>query len=570
MGEISVNLKRSNLRTGRRESKGKPQKKFAKPKLIAIAVGLFAIAAMGLFSFWYFYYANDSGNQTETSNNEPRLYYISEDIPNSIGEEFSKIAEDYDLKETENVGKAAISMRAVSPGENTTEDTEDEEGAAKSVSFYQIWVVTKPWGKLADDVGTTISSISPEISIDDEMVSKVLGDNFSLSENPSHESISDVHLSTLDELDGTRQALNISGKSPFDKSWWESGDYPLVYTIRISTQSDDFNEFEDIISDLEETDASDAFGSEVLPQPDDFVSIIKTGTSVIGGPGWATCERSKGRVEYPIEEAKTFTAAADYTIISNESSFVDGCTQAPGTTAFCGRPDHLDNLLNVGADIISLTGNHMADYGRQPFSDAMSIYTQNGLEYFAAGSNTNEAWDPLVIETGSGKIAFLGFNKMGPDGVIATDSLAGAAYYDEAKFGAAMKSASKKADIVWVDTHLWPEYNTTPAEDQLLHGRESVDLGADIVTGVSSHEIQGMEFYEGKPVFWGLGNFLFDQMWSLETRQGLVLKLYVYDGAIRQIEVHPTLTYDYCQPRYLSGSEKSRVLNYFLGISDVE
>jgi poly-gamma-glutamate synthesis protein (capsule biosynthesis protein) len=123
-------------------------------------------------------------------------------------------------------------------------------------------------------------------------------------------------------------------------------------------------------------------------------------------------------------------------------------------------------------------------------------------------------------------------------------------------------------DIIWLDTHLWPEYGTTPTTEQITLTQEAVDNGVDFVTGVSSHEIQSITFYEDTPIFYGLGNFWFDQMWSQETRTGIALRVYVYEGKIRNIEILPTKVYNYCQPRFLTGDEKTEVLEYLVEISE--
>ena len=79
-----------------------------------------------------------------------------------------------------------------------------------------------------------------------------------------------------------------------------------------------------------------------------------------------------------------------------------------------------------------------------------------------------------------------------------------------------------------------------------------------------------MTFVDEKPVFYGLGNFLFDQMWSQETRQGLVLEVTLYDGAIRRIELLPTIMHDYCQPRFAEGQDKNDLIQYFFSISNFD
>ncbi|MFH1547140.1 MAG: CapA family protein [bacterium] len=288
-----------------------------------------------------------------------------------------------------------------------------------------------------------------------------------------------------------------------------------------------------------------------------------------GGPGWELCERVKGSLSYPINEIKDELENADLAIISNESSFVEGCSQGAGTTSFCGKPTYIQNLLDMGIDVVSLTGNHMNDYGRDYFTDTLDLYTENEIQYFASGKNSTEAWEPLIVQTDAGTIAFMGINRMGPDGVLATDSLAGTAYYVQETFLEKLDEVKDNVDIVWLDTHLWPEYGTTPTQEQVTITQTAIENGVDIVTGVSSHEPLRMTFYKGKPIFYGLGNFLFDQMWSEETRLGMVPKIHIYNGKIVNIEILPTRLYDYCQPRFLEDEDRTSVLEYFVGISEL-
>jgi poly-gamma-glutamate synthesis protein (capsule biosynthesis protein) len=210
----------------------------------------------------------------------------------------------------------------------------------------------------------------------------------------------------------------------------------------------------------------------------------------------------------------------------------------------------------------------MNDYGRDYFTDTLNFYSENDLLYFASGTNSTQAWTPLSIETEAGKITMIGYNRMGPDGVIATESLTGTAYYTQDDFLNSLGLVPEDTDILWLDTHLWPEYGTTPTTEQITLTQEAVDNGVDLVTGVSSHEIQSITFYEDTPIFYGLGNFWFDQMWSEETRTGITLRIYAYEGKIRNIEILPTKVYDYCQPRFLEGDEKQEVLEYLIEISE--
>ncbi|MEA3357118.1 MAG: CapA family protein [Patescibacteria group bacterium] len=483
-------------------------------------------------------------------------YYISDKVPDNFVQEIQSIADEYEWVETDTIDSATISVSI----------TKIEQINPENLNYYQVWILSKDWTNLVNNDITQITHISE--NIDEETAGQIIdGTEFNLPDSNTYSTDTGLSLLTIHEAKATQIPLEIDSYNPFDSAAWETLSYPLILCVQISA---DQNLLEILASQL----SSSGFLSEndyltQTPTPDDFVDIIKTGTTVAGGPGWELCEKLKGRNDYPIDNIKEILAGSDLTIISNESSFVQGCTQETGTTAFCGKPEYVQNLLDIGTDIISLTGNHMCDYGRSAFQETLDTYNNNGMSYFAAGRDSTEAWTPLLVETKAGKIAFIGFNRMGPDGVIATENLPGTADYNQDLLASAVNSAkSQGADIIWLDTHLWPEYDTQTSPEQFSITRECAELGANIVTGVSSHEIQGMEFYNDTPIFWGLGNFLFDQMWSAETRQGLLLKIYIYDKKIRQIELIPTLMHDYCQPRLMSGEEKNSLLEYFGAISN--
>jgi poly-gamma-glutamate capsule biosynthesis protein CapA/YwtB (metallophosphatase superfamily) len=438
-----------------------------------------------------------------------------------------------------------------------------------ALNLYQIWVIAAPFSDYLNQTPITTIGIDPDIDVANpevEIAEKIrrLYPEVSLETNTTDSRVFLMPLEQLksefkvltDHLDFANSVKTLSNST--------SETYPLVSHTVIQGPRELLDQIQtDVISDQY---LQDHFLRTSLPSENDFVTIVKTGTTVAGGPGWELCERTRG-FSYPIDSVKDVLSNADITIISNEGSLVDGCTQGAGTTSFCGKPSYIQNLLDIGTDIVSLTGNHMCDYGKQAFSETLDTYLANGMAYYGGGKNSAEAWTPLIIETNAGTIAFVGTNLMGPTGVISTETSAGTAYYDEASFTQALASAGEQADIVWVDTQLWPEYGTTPGPDQTAISNLAASLGADIVTGVSSHELQGMTILNDTPVFYGLGNFLFDQMWSQETRQGMVLKILLFEGKIIDTTLMPTILYDYCQPRFAEGQEKDDLLRYFFNIS---
>ncbi|MDD5569291.1 MAG: CapA family protein, partial [Candidatus Pacebacteria bacterium] len=134
---------------------------------------------------------------------------------------------------------------------------------------------------------------------------------------------------------------------------------------------------------------------------------------------------------------------------------------------------------------------------------------------------------------------------------------AGIAFLDKEKMAAAVAEAKKQADIVIVSMHAGTEYIYTPMEEQTSFARAAIDAGADMVIGHHPHVVQQMEKYNGKYIFYSLGNFIFDQMWSLPTRQGIALKIVFTKQGVKNIEIAPVLIDDYCQPHILDyGSAK--------------
>jgi Bacterial capsule synthesis protein PGA_cap len=79
----------------------------------------------------------------------------------------------------------------------------------------------------------------------------------------------------------------------------------------------------------------------------------------------------------------------------------------------------------------------------------------------------------------------------------------------------------------------------------------AVDAGADIFVGGHAHWPKGIEVYKGKPIFYGVGNFLFDQSWSEETSTGIFAELTLYEDEAVQFRPVPFIILDYAQPNFL-------------------
>jgi poly-gamma-glutamate synthesis protein (capsule biosynthesis protein) len=257
-------------------------------------------------------------------------------------------------------------------------------------------------------------------------------------------------------------------------------------------------------------------------------------------------------------------AAADITAISNEVPFVPDCETNTDeeNLVFCSKPEYMEALRASGADIIGLTGNHQNDYGLEDALVSLDIYKEEGLPVYGGGADRTGALAPLYLEHNGNMLAFLGANSYGPDSAWATEFTPGSARFDLTMLSAMIRSIKDEglADVVLTELQYQESYDVTPLYDQRLDFGALARAGADIVTGVQSHVPQAVEFVEGRTILYGLGNLYFDQMWTEDTREGLIAKHTIYEGRHISTQLLPTLLYDYGQPRWATPERRAAIL----------
>lgn len=277
---------------------------------------------------------------------------------------------------------------------------------------------------------------------------------------------------------------------------------------------------------------------------------------------------------YAADKIGSFLADADLTHTSNEVSFVDGCT--PGNSMrFCSHPSYIEALEKSGIDIVELTGNHNNDYGAAANASTIEMYKAKGWDYFGGGLNSADAAKILYKELKGTKIAFLGYNPYGTNlgsTEIAGATRAGANSWSNEKVKNDIKTARENgAQVVIVDfqyqeCYLYTTYGQTACygvsavPGQQRDFRFAIDNGADIVIGAQAHQPQTYELYNGKIIFYGLGNLFFDQVQWLGSRQGIVLTHYFYKGMHMTTKISTTIYDSDMRPYVTVGSEREKLL----------
>lgn len=301
--------------------------------------------------------------------------------------------------------------------------------------------------------------------------------------------------------------------------------------------------------------------------PEKSVIFIQTGVTAMTRAFIAVMNRISD-ISYPVKFTKKITSGGDISHTSNEVSFLDPCVYPfPDKMSFCTPKSYFRILTDSGFNLIELTGNHNNDYGTEFSLDTINMILSSGMNYFGGGKNIEDAESIRYIRVKKTVFAFIGFNEVGPPVAWATKDLPGAARLEEAVLKQKISEARKNAEIVCVSLQYTNENDPVPWKSQVKYMHDCADLGADIIVSSSAHRAMGLEFHNGKFISYGLGNFLFDQMQSINHRQGLIARHIIYSGRHIQTELIPYMIYDYCQPRILTGSEAGELFARIFSLS---
>ncbi len=226
--------------------------------------------------------------------------------------------------------------------------------------------------------------------------------------------------------------------------------------------------------------------------------------------------------------------AADLAIGNLEGPISDRGTRQGSIYSFRFPPaETIAALKSAGFDVVSLANNHIWDYGRVGARDTMQQLRDAGIKYMGFGETHDEANAPVIQRIGSTMVALLGYTEFYGKTLWADDRL-GVSEFDPDVIveRIAEIKRSKTADIVVVSLHWGVEYKTQSNAAQQKIARKLIDAGADLIIGHHPHVPQEIEYYNGRAIVYSLGNFVFDQNFSEETRRGLLVSVLVQSGKI--------------------------------------
>jgi poly-gamma-glutamate synthesis protein (capsule biosynthesis protein) len=255
-------------------------------------------------------------------------------------------------------------------------------------------------------------------------------------------------------------------------------------------------------------------------------------------------------------------SSADLALANMEESAPDHFTFHRHGTVFTGDPALLAGIGRAGIDVASVASTHIGDGGTAGILQTIRSLKKYGIVPFGAGVNLAAARKPAIFTEGGVKVAIVGYDGISGSYYGATSTTIGDTPLDSTFFKADVAAArAAGAKVVIAFPHWGVEYTSGPSRSQQRLGHRMVDAGFDIVIGNHPHWAQAMEVYKGKPIWYSLGNFTFDQSWSEPTLEGITLELTFRGGALVQAWMNPHILIDAVQPNLLDiAGDGQRVL----------
>jgi poly-gamma-glutamate synthesis protein (capsule biosynthesis protein) len=208
----------------------------------------------------------------------------------------------------------------------------------------------------------------------------------------------------------------------------------------------------------------------------------------------------------------------DIVMANLEGNMADRRVPSDKRFAFRFDPRFAPEIQWLGVDAVSLANNHAYDMGDQGLADTKRHLARHDIAYFGDGKRAIHA---TVVPVRGRRVALLGFNTTFGD------------TQDESSMRRAVQAAKRAADVAIVMMHWGKEYKAKPTSDQTSLARALVDAGADAIVGAHSHVIGETEVYKGIPIYYSLGNFIFDQEFSRATQESLAVELTFLPGRVR-------------------------------------
>lgn len=266
----------------------------------------------------------------------------------------------------------------------------------------------------------------------------------------------------------------------------------------------------------------------------------------------------------PFEKLAPTLEEVDFSFANLESPFSKTDAYTPKNTLIFNAPKkNVQGLVKYKFKILNLANNHALDQGKTGVTTTLEWLRQHDIVTVGVGENLNDAWQGKIMVSGGIKIGFVCASyASNNDGGKNTNQYV-ARIEDMERLKQEIQNLKTRSDFVVACMHAGTEYTRNPNKTQITFAHAAIDSGADLVIGHHPHWIQTIEKYNDKYIFYSLGNLIFDQSWSQETKEGLLVKVVLQkteQTKIKALELLPVIIENNSTPRLASPTEKIGII----------
>ena len=271
-------------------------------------------------------------------------------------------------------------------------------------------------------------------------------------------------------------------------------------------------------------------------------------------------ERNKGIHGILSEDTVKVMTDTDIMVINSEFTISDRGEKMPNKYyTFRASPKRIPIYNEMGADLLTLANNHVYDFGKDAFYDMLNSLNEYKIPYIGAGKNINEAKKPYYFILNGYKIAFINATRaekyiLTPE---ATENDGGVfRCYDPEPLKNLINDIKKNSDYVVVLIHWGKEDSHELEQVQIDTSKIYIDAGADVIVGTHAHVLQGIDYYNHKPIIYNLGDFIFND----ETKDTGIFQIKLNDDGNMEYYFIPAKEENE-YTKLLYDDEKQRVIN---------
>jgi len=218
--------------------------------------------------------------------------------------------------------------------------------------------------------------------------------------------------------------------------------------------------------------------------------------------------------------------SSDIVIGNLECTLGEISSKNPKRRAFVAPESRAKELKSLGFTHLGIANNHILEHGVHK-----AVQTKIALE--KAGLVACGSINPVFETVNGNRIAIFCYS-------LEYEKQENTFYKNKVKNEDLLQIESTSADYKIVFIHWGDEYSLYPSKSQIDLAHQFLKRGVTIVVGHHPHVMQGIEKKDNGLIAYSLGNFIFDQNWSIETQTGLTLKVHLENGIVKDYSVKTT------------------------------